>query len=103
MSSVYKSALNDLNGTVSFGGGGGGSGSGGSDRQERRNNFHRNRSRGPSLGEMADLNNNGRVTDELAAGATIAAGAVTMKAPGGQVVGGLTIAGGIASYADASR
>lgn len=43
MSSVYKSAYTDLNGTVSFGSGGGGGGGGGSDRQERRNNFHRNR------------------------------------------------------------
>ena len=100
MSSVYKSAYTDLNGTVSFGGGGGGGG-GGSSRQERRNNFHRNRNANrPPARNPIDFNNNGKVGDELTLAAGVGAGMLGVAAPepGTTALGVVTIAASVANY-----
>lgn len=87
--SIYNNAFTDLNSTVSFGGGG-------SRRQERRNNFHRNRQRGPSLNQTLDFNGSGSALDEV--GTAVVVG-VSLSNPGGWT--GAAIAGGTAAiYGD---
>lgn len=95
MSSIYKSAFNDLNGTVSFGGGGGGGG-GNSDRANRQAEFARQNSAARNSRDRYEGVTRGDVTN-IATGVGIAMGA------GGATFGVRAAGGAIATISERNR